>query len=75
LEGLCKVIKEVLGDNIENLDSAVDSPCCFVIGDYGWTANMEDHAMRDWLMAGYTSSKKAVEIMDDLCNRKCAPQE
>lgn len=43
-EGLCKVIKEVLGDKVEKVvvsDLVVDSPCCLVTGEYGWTANME----------------------------------
>nr|AAL76087.1 HSP90-like protein [Oryza sativa] len=43
-EGLCKVIKEVLGDKVEKVvvsDRVVDSPCCLVTGEYGWTANME----------------------------------
>uniref|UniRef100_A0A0D3ALU4 Histidine kinase/HSP90-like ATPase domain-containing protein n=1 Tax=Brassica oleracea var. oleracea TaxID=109376 RepID=A0A0D3ALU4_BRAOL len=42
-EGLCKVIKDVLGDKVEKVivsDRVVDSPCCLVTGEYGWTANM-----------------------------------
>ncbi|CAA2953685.1 heat shock cognate 80 [Olea europaea subsp. europaea] len=43
-EGLCKVIKDVLGDKVEKVvvsDRVVDFPCCLVTGEYGWTANVE----------------------------------
>ncbi|KAL8120806.1 hypothetical protein AgCh_017839 [Apium graveolens] len=81
-EGLCKVVKDVLGDRVEKVivsDRVVDSPSCLVTGEYGWTANMERiikaQALRDSSMAGYMSSKKTMEInlenaiMEDLRKR------
>merc|ERR1719263_1702743 len=38
-EGLCKLIKEVLGDKAEKVvvsDRLTTSPCCLVTGEYGW---------------------------------------
>ncbi|KAL7120972.1 hypothetical protein ACP275_02G155000 [Erythranthe tilingii] len=81
-EGLCKVIKDVLGDKVEKVivsDRVVDSPCCLVTGEYGWTANMERimkaQALKDSSAGGYMASKKTMEInpensiMDELRKR------
>merc|ERR1712173_440511 len=43
-EGLCKVMKDILDKKVEKVvvsNRLVNSPCCIVTSQYGWTANME----------------------------------
>merc|ERR1712045_741649 len=42
-EGLCKVMKDILDKKVEKVvvsNRLVNSPCCIVTSQYGWTANM-----------------------------------
>ena len=66
---LCDKIKDIMGDRVEKVkvgSRIVDSPCCLVTTDMGWSANMERimsaQALGNSDMHAYMKAKKVFEI-------------
>merc|ERR1712203_669231 len=71
-EPLCKVMKDILDKKVDKVvvsNRLVNSPCCIVTSQYGWTANMERimkaQALRDTSTMGYMAAKKHLEVNPD----------
>merc|ERR1711959_42126 len=71
-DALCKKMKEILGDNVEDVlvgERMVNSPASLVTTEYGWSANMQRimkaQVLRDNQMSSFMVGKKKMEVNPD----------
>jgi len=71
-EGLCKKMKEILGDKVEEVivgDQMVDSPASLLTTEFGWSANMQRimkaQVLRDSQMSSFMVGKKKMQVNPD----------
>ena len=69
MRAIDKVMKEVLGDNLEKVivsDGIVDSRSILTTSEYGWSADMkramQAQVLRDSSMSSFMVSKKITEV-------------
>lgn len=69
---LTEAMKTILGDKVESVrlsNRTVDSPCCLVSSEFGWSANMERimkaQALGNDSMYMYMMARKSLEINPD----------
>merc|ERR1719198_1497031 len=68
-EALCKKMKEILGESVEEVmvgERMVNSPASLVTTEYGWSANMQRimkaQVLRDSQMSSFMMGKKKMEV-------------
>jgi len=71
-DGLCKKMKEILGDKVEEVivgDQMVDSPASLLTTEFGWSANMQRimkaQVLRDSQMSSFMVGKKKMQVNPD----------
>merc|ERR1719383_1009080 len=71
-DGLCKKMKEILGDKVEEVivgDAMVESPAQLVTTEFGWSANMQRimkaQVLRDSQMSSFMVGKKKMQVNPD----------
>merc|ERR1739838_850287 len=72
-ENLCTVVKEILDKKVEKVvvsNRLVQSPCCIVTSQHGWSANLEinpEHAIMEQLRIKAEADKNDKSVKDLVC--------